>query len=161
MGDRSKGLIGKFTVTRNDGQSASGEKHHHCRYYVLDLDHDPHAKPALAAYAKSARADGFTALADDLDKIVELWGPSQYFETENLGATIAELKMREQSVGSGSTGAPIEPSDKLIRRMVKVLDARNTPKSDDHHDSPEKMGYESFLGETARVLYGIAHSEEV
>ncbi len=54
-----------------------------------------------------------------------------------------------------------EPSDKLIRRMVKVLDARNTPKSDDHHDSPEKMGYESFLGETARVLYGIAHSEEV
>ncbi len=58
---------------------------------------------------------------------------------------------------SGSTG----PSDKLIRRMVKVLDARNTPKSADHHDSPEKMGYESFLSETARVLYGIAHSEEV
>lgn len=94
MGDKSKGLIGKFTVIRNDGQSEAGQKHHGCRYFVLDLDHDDHAKPALAAYAKSARQDGYTALADDLDKIVSVWGPSQYFDTENLGATIAEDKMR-------------------------------------------------------------------
>lgn len=93
MGNKAKGLIGKFTVRRNDGRDVEGEKHHGCRYFVLDLDHDPHAKPALAAYAKSARADGYTALADDLDRIVALWGPSDYFGTDNLGATVASLKI--------------------------------------------------------------------
>lgn len=66
----TRGLYGKFTVARTDGKSAPGAKHHGCRYYVLDLDHDPHALPALRAYAESARID-HPALARDLDRLAD------------------------------------------------------------------------------------------
>lgn len=53
MGDKTRGLYGKFHVERTDGKSAPGEKHDGCEYFVLDLTHDPHAIPALAAYCIS------------------------------------------------------------------------------------------------------------
>lgn len=69
MGDRTKGLIEKFHVERTDGKSAPGQKHDGCEYFVLDITHDPHALPALAAYAASCRAD-YPLLASDLDAII-------------------------------------------------------------------------------------------
>lgn len=42
------GLYNKFNVTRTDGP---GGKHDGCRYFVLDLNHDPFARAALIAYA--------------------------------------------------------------------------------------------------------------
>lgn len=51
--DKDRGLYEKFRVERTDGRSAPGEKHADCEYFVLDLTHDPHALPALEAYAKS------------------------------------------------------------------------------------------------------------
>lgn len=69
MSDKSKGLIDKFTVERNDGTSAPGQKHDKCYYFVLDVTHDPHAVPALAAYAASCRAE-YPVLAADLDRLV-------------------------------------------------------------------------------------------
>jgi len=51
------GLYDKFIVTRKDGRSKEGEKHHGCRYFVLDLTtrkdepHDPYAWAALECYA--------------------------------------------------------------------------------------------------------------
>lgn len=68
--DREKGLYEKFTVTRNDGSSAAGKKHHNCRYFVLDLDHDPHAVAALKAYAKSCK-DSNPQLSKDLKKLIK------------------------------------------------------------------------------------------
>lgn len=65
MGDKTRGLYGKFTVTRNDGSSEPGEKHHGCDYFVLDLTHDPHALPALAAYIRSCEKE-YGLLAFDL-----------------------------------------------------------------------------------------------
>ena len=62
------GLHEKFHVERTDGQSAPGEKHHGCNYFVLDLDHDAWAGPALAAYAKACR-EACPALADDLEAL--------------------------------------------------------------------------------------------
>lgn len=59
------GLYEKFKVERTDGQSEPGEKHHGCEYFVLDLDHDPHAIPALKAYAESC-LDDYPQLAHDL-----------------------------------------------------------------------------------------------
>lgn len=53
-----------------DGRDGGGDKHDGCGYFVLDLDHDPHAIRALQAYANAARADGYEALADDLDATV-------------------------------------------------------------------------------------------
>lgn len=67
---RSEGLYSKFEVRRTDGRSAPGEKHHGCRYFVLDLDHDPHAAPAIEAYAKSC-AEVYPALSGDLMTWVE------------------------------------------------------------------------------------------
>lgn len=67
---KSLGLFNKFTVTRNDGKDAPGGSHEGCRYFVLDVTHDPHAKAALAAYADSCEPDGYKALADDLRKLL-------------------------------------------------------------------------------------------
>jgi hypothetical protein len=69
MGDRTRGIYHKFVVTRVDGSSAPGGKHDGCFYFVLDLDHDPHARAALAAYAASCRAE-YPLLAHDLDGMV-------------------------------------------------------------------------------------------
>lgn len=51
-----QGLFRKFIVTRTDGSSEPGGKHEHCEYFVLDVDHDPHAPAALAAYADKCQA---------------------------------------------------------------------------------------------------------
>ncbi len=65
MTDATRGLYEKFEVKRTDGRSAPGEKHDGCEYFVLDLDHDPHALPALEAYANSCR-EQYPGLAYDL-----------------------------------------------------------------------------------------------
>ncbi len=64
--DAARGLYRKFKIERTDGRSEPGEKHDGCEYFVLDIDHDPHALPALKAYADSCRA-AFPKLANDLD----------------------------------------------------------------------------------------------
>lgn len=51
-----QGLFHKFKVRRTDGSSDPGGKHEHCEYFVLDVDHDPHARAALAAYAAAVEA---------------------------------------------------------------------------------------------------------
>lgn len=61
----SMGLYDKYRVIRTDGQSEPGKKHAGCEYFVLDLTHDPHALPALKAYADSCCVQ-YPALAEDL-----------------------------------------------------------------------------------------------
>lgn len=70
MGDPKRGLYGKFFIRRVDGTDAPGKKHDGCHYFVLDLDHDRHAIPALRAYAKSC-AKEYPALAADLKKVAD------------------------------------------------------------------------------------------
>ena len=70
MGDRTRGLYEKFRIERNDGKSAPGEKHERCEYFVLDVTHDPHALPALAAYAASCRTE-YPLLAADIDRMID------------------------------------------------------------------------------------------
>lgn len=67
---RSIGIYRKFKVIRTDGNSDPGKKHAGCAYFVLDLDHDPFAVPALRAYAEACR-EQFPALAQDLDRFTE------------------------------------------------------------------------------------------
>ena len=64
-GDKERGLYRKFEVKRTDGKSALGKKHEHCRYFVLDLDHDEFAPAAIKAYAKACQKK-FPNLAADL-----------------------------------------------------------------------------------------------
>jgi len=70
MDDKSRGLYRKFkSISRADGSSEPGRKHEGCRYFVLDLDHDPFAKPALMAYGKACRPE-YSKLADDLERVI-------------------------------------------------------------------------------------------
>lgn len=48
-------LYNKFQVRRTDGRDAPGEKHDDCTYFVLDLDHDEFAEPAIRAYAEACK----------------------------------------------------------------------------------------------------------
>lgn len=74
--DKDLGIYNKFKVTRVDGSSRAGKKHHRCRYFVLDLDHDPQAIPAIRAYSLGATAAGYGKLGD------ELWKLSQELTTK-------------------------------------------------------------------------------
>lgn len=71
MGDRNRGIYEKYRVDRTDHQDMFGKKHYGCEYFVLDMTHDPHAVPALLAYAKACRTDGYAKLADDLEATIK------------------------------------------------------------------------------------------
>ncbi len=81
-----QGLFRKFDVRRVDGSDQLGGKHHGCRYYVLDVDHDPYAAAALGAYADACR-ESHPELARDLR---EKWGAADTINT--LHAQLAEAK---------------------------------------------------------------------
>lgn len=66
-----RGIHSKYKVERTDGSSGPGGKHEGCTYFVLDLEHDEYAIPALKAYAKACRRDN-PALAADLASIIEI-----------------------------------------------------------------------------------------
>ncbi len=61
----AQGLFRKFMVQRVDGSDKQGGKHYGCEYFVLDVDHDPHAKAALQAYAQAC-AKSHPQLSADL-----------------------------------------------------------------------------------------------
>jgi hypothetical protein len=67
MGRKDIGFYRKFYVSRTDGTDAPGEKHDGCDYFVLDLDHDPYAWPAIRAYMEAC-ADKYPLLAADLKR---------------------------------------------------------------------------------------------
>lgn len=60
-----QGLFRKFVVERVDGSDRPGGKHHGCRYFVIDMDHDAHAPAALRAYAIDCK-DSHPQLSADL-----------------------------------------------------------------------------------------------
>jgi hypothetical protein len=66
-------------------------KHAGCRYYVLDLDHDTFAAPALRAYADACAAE-FPALAADLRAMIAPSPPSAGAAREIHPATVRVLE---------------------------------------------------------------------
>lgn len=68
--DKTKiGIYEKFNnIERTDGSHLPGGKHHGCTYFVLDLTHDKHAKPAMAAYAESCKEE-FPLLSEDAREV--------------------------------------------------------------------------------------------
>lgn len=64
MGDKTKGIHDKFEITRVDGSSAEGGRHHGCDYFTIDMTHDPYAAPALLAYADACAKDHPLLAAD-------------------------------------------------------------------------------------------------
>lgn len=51
------GLYEKFYVKRTDRQDEPGCKHENCKYFVLDITHDPFAIVALHAYARACEKE--------------------------------------------------------------------------------------------------------
>lgn len=75
MKDQKKiGLYKKFHVTRKDGGHKKGGKHHDCRYFVLDLSHDPFVWQALDCYATECKADAVTSLEPNPRLSKQLFG---------------------------------------------------------------------------------------
>jgi hypothetical protein len=117
MNDKTRGLYDKFRVERVDGSSEAGNKHFGCDYFVLDLTHDPHALPALAAYSVSC-ADEYPQLSADLKlkcgHVLAAWEVRD-IEREALvqaqADRIAELEGICQSVPEGCT-----PADAAVLR---------------------------------------------
>lgn len=68
--EEQQGLYRKFEVRRVDGSDKPGGKHDGCAYFVLDIDHDPHAPAALSAYAAACEASHRQLAADLRQK----WG---------------------------------------------------------------------------------------
>ena len=105
--DRERGLYDKYTVTRTDGSSGPGGKHEHCQYFVLDVTHDPHALPALRAYAVSCHKD-YPALSTDLGDIL----------------LTAETRRREEHVKSTRNTTDALNRDAWEREAAEVASGR-------------------------------------
>lgn len=65
---RTVGLYHKYNVSRTDGSSDPGGKHDGCHHFVLDIDHDPFALVAIAAYSEACKGE-YPVLAEDLEVI--------------------------------------------------------------------------------------------
>ena len=64
--DEERGLYNKYVVSRVGDPTG---KHSRCQYFVLDLNHDKHARLALHAYIDSCRQE-YPELAKDLSDLV-------------------------------------------------------------------------------------------
>jgi hypothetical protein len=82
--DRFQGCYRKYRVQRLGDRKG---KHRNCQYFVLDLDHDKFAVPALEAYARACLAE-FPALAADLQE----WAKLRGFQWANAAEKPAEKK---------------------------------------------------------------------
>ncbi|GGX01692.1 hypothetical protein [Undibacterium macrobrachii] len=78
-----QGVFNKFIVRRVDGSDANGGKHHGCRYFVLDLDHDVNAPAAMRAYAEKCK-ESHPALSQEL---FAQFGQSAQPEQEPINVT--------------------------------------------------------------------------
>ena len=107
-----RGVYKKFEVRRTDGKDRPGEKHHHCAYFVLDLDHDPHAIPALKAYAQSCRAT-YPELAADLLALADAAKNGTFFQ--GPGGFMSALLTREERME-----ALTQERDRLIESLRDV-----------------------------------------
>lgn len=66
MASKDIGLIDKYYVERTDGKIKEN-----ARYFVLDLNNDPGAVPAIVSYMGWAEENGYVELAADLESLLE------------------------------------------------------------------------------------------
>lgn len=171
-----QGVFRKFDVRRVDGSDAPGGKHHGCRYFVLDIDHDEFVPAALRAYAEKC-APTHPHLAAEL---VAEFGASQQpvppqslleimDEVRRIGATktnkeildsLGWQKIKQQPVSALSAGFipmndPLE--DEQVENLSAILDAYESGighglKDDGHKDGPYSL-------RTCSVAYGVGYDE--
>lgn len=115
MGDKTRGLYGKFNVSRRDGSDAPGGKHDRCEYFVLDATHDPLAIVALRAYADVACVSGYELLAADLEYVIRRSCQSQQSAQT---ATSVRLRIEQSKAHSAATLAAFQQKAQLAAREI-------------------------------------------
>lgn len=83
----------RYRVTRNDGRDAEGEKHHGCRYFVLDLTHDPKAAGLAAVYFDAPTPPALTVTREQVVRARLVLG-SNSMTNENAVRLLRVLRVR-------------------------------------------------------------------
>lgn len=108
-----QGLFDKYLVQRRDGSDLPGRKHFGCRYFVLDIDHDPFSKIALAAYSLACEAR-LPTLAADLRRTASIY-------LEHLSPGVRGLVQRLIHHGNDKTNTAFSRS--TMREAAAYLSA--------------------------------------
>lgn len=117
-----QGLFRKFDVRRVDGSDAPGGKHHGCRYFVLDVDHDQHARAALSAYAGACETT-HPDLARDLR---EKWGAASQQAANPAQVTDEFVKRLLKEADFWSNQPSGDEIEALLKEAAATIDARPT-----------------------------------
>lgn len=116
-----QGLYRKFNVSRTDFSDAPGRKHHGCEYFVLDVTHDPLAKPALAAYAAAAVVD-YPQLAVDMHARYRLKPGSHITDWELVERVAQHMAKSIYYIEQVYEGAPMLDRGPIMRNMKRWRD---------------------------------------
>lgn len=128
MDDKTKGIYNKYRVERMD----PSPKHENCVCFVLDMEHDPFAIPALAAYAKACRAEGFEVLADDLESYVEWKGMELNELTDQEAQEHSRGFKMLRDILVLRTAGYLKFTNKNVKALVdRFLKLRNDPTMDE------------------------------
>jgi hypothetical protein len=100
---QGRGLFAKFRVERLTS-SSRGIDHTDCRYFVLDITHDPHALPAALTYADSCESE-YPFLAQDIRLMVRAAGDQRPLLTKDSG-------LLAKSVSATAAPSDQDPSQK-------------------------------------------------
>jgi hypothetical protein len=129
MNAPEQGIFHKFNVSRVDGTDATGGKHEGCKHFVLDLTHDKHAIPAIAAYAQSCKEE-YPQLAEDLrTTAVGAVTQANVFVTvpETTlpgGVVVPSFSVAKYLTGQGPLDIPITTEAGIPRVDIEYADAR-------------------------------------
>ncbi|MGE3795089.1 MAG: hypothetical protein AB7I38_14340 [Dehalococcoidia bacterium] len=114
----AEGLRPKYHVERlNDPDG----KHDHCRYFVLDPQHDPIAREALRRYMTVAREQGYGALADDLWAWIEATEPHYVMEVQPDGRLTVEYPESETRDAVAEVEAALRRLTYIGRQSYRAL----------------------------------------
>lgn len=98
--DKNRGLYGKYSVQRTDGQDQPNCKHHLCSLFVLDVTHDKHAIPAIRAYIDSCRKE-YPELAIDLMQLLHKYALDE--KSEELKDAREELCLVQHDLANAKS----------------------------------------------------------
>ena len=139
-----KGIYQKFIVLRVDRRDEPGEKHEGCQYFVLDINHDPHAMPAIKKYAQACKKT-HPKLSNDLMLL---------FETGGIGLDcIPKAKLKLPADCRCCTTAVNDFADKVKAEMGKLALASDHP--DRYH-----VGRSSMYQDVNQIIDQLRSSDE-
>jgi len=155
-----QGLFRKFDVRRVDGSDQPGGKHHGCRYFVLDVDHDQFAAAALTAYAAACQQT-HPELARDLR---QQWGAAT--SLPHLAVMEAEIAAARKILarlcdnGLVRMSIPVQPDDEDIILSAVIERAAAAVSAAPAEPVAFVDGYDTDDGRVIRHIQQIGHLDK-